>query len=101
MNKPSLEKVSAAVPGCPQLSPTGQDRRGQEKKAISPSYFSSLPSTLRERRATNRLRDLEDAMVADAELIHDCRWRVAAARERIADGRAEIDRLRAELGVTP
>lgn len=40
-------------------------------------------------------------MVADAELIHDCRWRVAAARERIADGRAEIDRLRAELGVTP
>lgn len=49
----------------------------------------------------NLLRDIENAMVADAELIHDCRWKTKAARQRIANRRDEIDRLRAELGVTP
>lgn len=79
------------------MSPTGQDRRGQEKKAISPSYLSSLPSTLRERRATNRdgfarrfeLDQLPPELIAD----------VIEAVER----RRRNDRLIVEAvdGVTP
>lgn len=42
----------------------------------------------------DRLADLERATVADAELIHDCRWRAEAARQRIANRKAEIVRLR-------
>lgn len=45
----------------------------------------------------DRLSDLERATVADAELIHDCRWKAEAARRRIANRRAEIERLREGL----
>lgn len=44
--------------------------------------------------ARDRLSDLERATVADAELIHVCRWKAQAARQRIANRRAEIERLR-------
>ncbi len=96
MSKPFSPTVSAVVPACPQLSPTGQERTGQERRGLRPLYphVPSLPSTLSEPRATNRLRDLENATVADAELIHDCRWMAAAARRRIANRRDEIERLR-------
>lgn len=32
MNKPSAGSMSAVVPTCPQLSPTGQDRTGEERR---------------------------------------------------------------------
>ena len=41
-----------------------------------------------------RLADLEAATVDDAELIHVCAWKAKAAHQRIANRRAEIERLR-------
>lgn len=57
--------------------------------------------TPRWQERANLLRDIENAMVADAVLIHDCRWKARAARQRNANRREVIDRLRTELGVTP
>ena len=58
--------------------------------------------------AERRLADLENALVADIERMHDCRWRSDAlareahdAHQRVANRRPEINRLRAELGVAP
>lgn len=62
------------------------------------SLSSSLPSLPIDHEdvlaSKERLADLEAATVADAELIHDCRWMAAAARRRIANRRDEIERLR-------
>lgn len=57
--------------------------------------------TKRWRERAELLRDIENAMVADAVLIHDCRWKAKAAKRRNANRREVIDRLRMELGVTP
>lgn len=66
--------------------------------ALSPSQPMNPESVLANQQ---RLRALENASVADAELLHDCRWKWMAARQRMANRRAEIERLRDELGVAP
>jgi len=57
-------------------------------------FVPSLPNDLSLDVVRDRLSELERATVADAELIHDCRWRAQAARQRIANRRVEVERLR-------
>lgn len=58
------------------------------------AIYPSLPSTRKPYETPTPLADLERANVADGELIHDCAWKAKAAHQRIANRRAEIDRLR-------
>lgn len=87
-----------------QEDPTGAGSRASGRVgsiAVHPTVDPlptdpSLPKTRKpyETPTPDRLADLERATVADAELIHTCRWKAQAARQRIANRRAEIERLR-------
>lgn len=61
---------------------------------VDPLLLVPFVAQTRKPYETPTLADLERANVADGELIHECRWRAKEARQRIANRRAEIDRLR-------
>lgn len=61
---------------------------------VDPLALDPSPADTSFNDRRDRLSDLERATVADAELIHDCRWKAEAARQRIANRKAEIERLR-------
>lgn len=75
----------------------GRREKGERSPTVDPlAIYPSLPSTRTtyETPTPDRLADLERANADDGELIHECVWRAKAAHQRIANRRAEIDRLR-------
>lgn len=96
MSNPMVHPIPHPMPRGFRNKEEGREEKG-ERRDVDPLPTSpSLPKTRKpyETPTPDRLSDLERATVADAELIHDCRWKAEAARQRIANRKAEIERLR-------